>query len=330
MDPNNNNNQGFDPTGNPVVPPQEPTSQPNPPMVSNPAPVEPQNPTSSNVQPLPLSPFEPANPTTPLSDPSPLPTPPSTPQPPLPDQPAPQTVQTPQTSGFEPSPLGAILPTIPLVSSFEPSGSLSPTPGMDFPPSQPLSTSLPAQGLPPTGLPSVATPTWLPQPEEQSKLGLGVEPLPPAPTFSPSTEAENTPTDLSHLMGEPAPQTEEVGPNQPETLVVPPPSEANQVVTGGNGGFPKWVAIVGALVLLLLVTGASAYFILGIGKPASSSVPIEQPPLTNPPRTVVPTLQPTNQSTPSAGFGNLEGISPTPSQSGTSSAIDLLRQRQTR
>ncbi|MFH0937366.1 MAG: hypothetical protein V1808_03660 [Candidatus Daviesbacteria bacterium] len=167
----------------------------------------------------------------------------------------------------------------------------------------------------------------------------------PEPTAdAEGSSSEYSPTDLSHLMDNSNPsvpgQTPPVPSNpQPETLVVPSQtgSDANQVVTaGGSNGLPKWVMIVGGLVVLLIVTAVSAYFILGIGRTGTSttSVPAEQGPLTNPPKVIVPTAVPTTpmEATTSGGagsFGNLgggtSGVPSTPS-AGTS-AMDLIRSR---
>ncbi len=82
--------------------------------------------------------------------------------------------------------------------------------------------------------------------------------------------------------------------------------------------------------MLLIVAGASAYFILGFGKPAPAgstpAVTTEQPPIQAPPavRTQpIPTIA-TPPATGSAGFGTIPGTGTTQA----TSAADLLRQRQ--
>ena len=103
------------------------------------------------------------------------------------------------------------------------------------------------------------------------------------------------------------------------------------VATAGSG-FPGWVLIVGTVVLLAVI-GASAYFILGVGRSdqsAPESPPIEQP-ISAP--TVVPTIPVEISPVVTPGsFGNLNGAtpsgikSPSPSPTG-SSAFERLKQR---
>lgn len=165
----------------------------------------------------------------------------------------------------------------------------------------------------------------------------------PVDQTDPSSDA--APTDLSHLMDPPG-GAETAMPSvqaQPESLVVPPPADTSQVVTsGGAQGFPKWVFIAIGAVLLLGVAGASAYFILGIGKPAetSTSISAEEQQLVNPPKRLLPPEEAVPIVSSAQESGGLMGASPTavpnisPTGSGTSSgktgtsAIDLIRQRQ--
>lgn len=163
------------------------------------------------------------------------------------------------------------------------------------------------------------------------------------PSVTPST-TETVPTDLSNLVNTSEttsyiPQTDTVvntGATQPESLMVTPSvsGEAPQAVsaTGGTGGFPKIFIAIGGLILLAVIAG-SAYFILGIGKPSEQapvSVPAEQVSPTPTPETVSPTPI---TSTSSASFSNLPGTDITPTiistPSGSGSAYDLLRKRQT-
>lgn len=146
---------------------------------------------------------------------------------------------------------------------------------------------------------------------------------------SSNTPPEAMPTDLSNLMGNaPVSSTETAQP----TIVMPPPNpEVNQVVTGGSRGFPRIILILGAI-LVLVVIGASAYFILGVGNSANlpTSVPAEQQTLTTPPKQIVPSVVPLQTGTGSATLGNPSGatLSATPIPTTTSgSAIDLLRSR---
>lgn len=197
----------------------------------------------------------------------------------------------------------------------------------------------------PESAPNVSSsiPPWVTNNGPLSTPETGV-PLESGPSGTPEAPVpvEAAPTDLSHLVGSPnsAEVTTSPAPTvQPETLVVVPQSsqqDAQQVVTGsGAHGFPKLILLAGVLVVLL-VAGGSAYFILGVGKPevATTSTPAIQPPLTNPPRTLMPS--PSEPSSPSANFGDItggrtnvtEGLSPTngATTSGTS-ALEMLRQR---
>lgn len=168
-----------------------------------------------------------------------------------------------------------------------------------------------------------------------------------AGTFGSVPEA--VPTDLSHLVENPV--TLPAGgvaltSDNPVSPPAPAPdvtvsgqsvgTEAAQAVTSGtSGGFPKKMIVIGAAVLVVVIA-ASAYFILGVGQQPTeqTSLPAVQAPLTNPPKVTMPspTLLPPPPSTGSASFGNLDGATPPPSTgsaSGGTSALDLLRQRQT-
>lgn len=189
----------------------------------------------------------------------------------------------------------------------------SPTPTF-MPPAPPPAPEPPA--------PEQPAPSWLPPvPDSSSSYG----PV-PSPT-------ESAPTDLSHLAGNPAslnPTSGLPATGVPETLIVTPASIPQNVVTGGGtgGGFPKWMLAVG-IVVILAVAGASAYFILGIGKPAKKAATTVQAPPVTIPVTVPPVLTPP-PATVSAGFGNLSGATPPSSTSSgqSTSALELLRQRQ--
>lgn len=193
-------------------------------------------------------------------------------------------------------------------------------------------------------------PTWPPAPSVAAAGSFDMGASVPGESGS----GEAGPTDLSHLMGssvggeatppQPAPVATTLMSSPPagsEAPANPQPADANsgvsQAVTSApSGGFPKLILLALGMVLLVVVA-ASAYFILGVGSSGEeqqTSLPAEQAPLTNPPRTVLPppAVSPV-PSTPSASFGNLEGSVPPPStpsgQSG-SSALELLRQRQGR
>ena len=221
-----------------------------------------------------------------------------------------------------------------------------------------ISAGLPAADVAEPSVPQFP-PTWPPAPSTTGSFDMGGATSPEPQQFGTSTpgdggSGEAGPTDLSHLMGSSAggeitsPQPVPVAttlmspqPSGSEAPATSPPADANagasQVVTSSpSGGFPKWMLLVGAVVLLVAVA-ASAYFILGVGSSGQeqTSLPAEQAPLTNPPRAIVPSpaVQPPPPSTSSASFGNLQGSAPQPStssgQSGAS-ALELLRQRQGR
>ncbi len=168
----------------------------------------------------------------------------------------------------------------------------------------------------PTQAPAIdATPQPPAQPSQPSWMTAS------APTEQPPTptQTESAPTDLSQLIAgssvAPAePNTS--APATPETLVVSPsnsePPEVPTLPTEGHKGIPKWLIGVG-IALLLIVIGASAYFILGIGQPpkTTTSVPaVTQSSNTVKPPAPIPTQIP--QATPppatgSASFGQIGG-----------------------
>ncbi len=157
----------------------------------------------------------------------------------------------------------------------------------------------------------------------------------PTPTHSesPVSQPEAAPTDLSHLISNnPLLETAQTPVSQSsENLVVPsvtPTPEVPTIPTQSNHGIPKWLIGVG-IGLLIIVAGASAYFILGIGQPTkTNSVPAEvskQTVKTPPPiATPAPPANPV-AATGSANFGELQegGTSPQ-----ATSAADILKQRQ--
>ncbi|KKS13994.1 MAG: Minus agglutinin [Candidatus Daviesbacteria bacterium GW2011_GWB1_41_5] len=235
----------------------------------------------------------------------------------------------------------ALIPPEPVVSaepiSVQPEVPVVPAPGPVLPTTPAPLPEIPV--MPQAGFPSAENPvpTWPPQPpaaEPEGAIPPFGQPLsePPAPPFIPPlTMAEAGPTDLSHLVGNIPTASVQPEVTQPETLVTPSGNEANQVVGGGGNGFPKWLLFAGGFVLLLVVAGASAYFILGFGQQEIPPVQpgAEQTPPTVSTQVIPPTLppQPTvPASTSSGSFGGVSG-EPTASPSGTS-ALDLLRQRQ--
>ncbi len=199
--------------------------------------------------------------------------------------------------------------------------------------------------MPPTAPPEQVTPSL-------SSLDnpLGAPAQPPAidgsdsipQTTQPSWDsiAEPAPTDLSHLITNNT-QPEPASPD-PETVIIPSGSGSNPEVPSlpaeEHKGIPKWLLGVGGG-LLVLVIGASAYFILGIGQPAKTTTSL---PAVTTPKTAneeikpaqqpvaAPEEQPSEQpaASGSANFGELDGNNTQPTQASGSSIIDTLRQRQ--
>lgn len=157
----------------------------------------------------------------------------------------------------------------------------------------------------------------------------------------PNFPTESAPTDLSQLTGsndQPPPQDAYVPPvSSPENLVVSPTPATAESIKTSNGYSSKLpiFLVAGGVIVVLLVAAASAYFILGIGRPPTepepASVPAEQTPLTNPPKQIVGTPSPTPEPTPEAsasGAPTFGGLTSSPSPTTSNSAIDRLRQRQ--
>lgn len=240
-----------------------------------------------------------------------------------PATPAPTPVSTPSFNSWSTPSESGSTPTSQGVTSATPT---EPAPvsetqfGADS--SSPLASSFDLSSL------SASPPTLSPASEEPTTASSGIEPIEPAPTdLSQLTEnAGTTPSAYSEVYSPPV--------AAPETLVLPSsegggiPAEA--VTTHSSGGIPK-LAIIGAVLIILTVAAASAYFILGIGQQGaqSTSLPaVEQAPLTNPPTPAPKAVSaPTPEATGSSStFGDLAGT-PKPSSSPTS-ALELLKQRQ--
>ncbi|MDD5147066.1 MAG: hypothetical protein PHV63_00750 [Candidatus Daviesbacteria bacterium] len=142
---------------------------------------------------------------------------------------------------------------------------------------------------------------------------------------------EAAPTDLSHLITN-TPQQDLIQ-SAPETLVTSPTSpttnpEVSTLSVENRKGISKWLIGVGGG-LLILVIGASAYFILGIGQPSkgTTSLPATTTPQTTQVKPTLPIATTSAQPSPStatgsASFGQVGGA---PS---ATSAADLIRQRQ--
>lgn len=152
-------------------------------------------------------------------------------------------------------------------------------------------------------------------------------------TTPPVNQSEQAPTDLSHLISS-SESTTGASQIQPETMVVPQTTpEIPAIPTEHKGGIPKWIIGLG-VGLLIIVAGASAYFILGIGQsPKNTSLPAtEAPPENQTVATPAPITPPVSQQSPvpeatnsPANFGELQGSGATPQ---ATSAADLLKARQ--
>ncbi len=183
-----------------------------------------------------------------------------------------------------------------------------------------LQPDLPLTGPTPTFTPPAENPTG--GTSEPSPTASPANPTQPSWMTS-STEA--APTDLSHLIS--GNQQESTPMPAAESLVVPSAGvnpEVPNLPTETHKGIPKWLIGLG-FGLLIVVLGASAYFILGIGQPSkgTTSLPATTTPQTNQVKPPLPIATPSAQpATGSANFGQLGG-----GQQATSAA-DLIRQRQ--
>lgn len=253
-------------------------------------------------------------------------------------------------------------------SKLTPPDPTTPSPNPWAPPVQPVSsTPLPASPLPPntwptTTAPTESIPTFTPPPPSPiptNPVSIQTEePKPISPLDNPwGTQATNTtqpswttttadttqqntqpntpletaPTDLSHLIGNNH-SSEQSTVKAPESLVVPStpaPNPEIPTIPETHKGIPKWLLGLGGG-LLILVIGASAYFILGIGQPGreTTSLPAAtktaevKPPAPIPTPVAKPAEQPA--ATNSASFGQVAGNG---SQQQATSAADLLRKR---
>lgn len=195
----------------------------------------------------------------------------------------------------------------------------------------------PIQAPPIDGPDQNSQPTWT-SPPMSTTNDATVNPLPSSMDNTMPIN-DSIPTDLSHLIGNNSPITpNSTGTENPpaspaETLVVPPTSSAPETPTvpaQAHQGIPKWLIGVG-IGLLIMVAGASAYFILGVGQsPKTTSIPAEvtskQTVKTPPPIATPPQASPAAVATDSANFGQLQGSGTTSPQA--SSAAELLKQRQ--
>ena len=187
--------------------------------------------------------------------------------------------------------------------------------------------------------PPAPQPTWIPTPGSSNGINSNTpnpaqaEPAPvqPEPAL---IEPESAPTDLSHLISNNS-QTDvnQTSVQNPATLVVPSASpEVSATAPAENHkSIPKWLIGIG-VGLLVIVSGASAYFILGIGQaPKTQSVPAVQETTSATIKAATPIATPpaasSQTASESANFGQLGGNAPASPPPQASSAADLLRQR---
>lgn len=340
----------WPPPSEPIQPTTEPVSIP----LSNPTSVWPSDPIQPNPTPLPsdpgitppqseptipvtepISPFTPsAWPSAPISQDKDQPGSMSTPSPIststwTPVQTIPQSEPTPTFTPSPPTPLQSgpattqSEPIAPL-SGTEPTGSPGGTDGSE-PNLSPLDNPW---GSPPQTPPieppqSTVQPSWTNIPTNPTETQIASQPTPPPP-------AEAAPTDLSHLISNN--QSEPAASPAPETLVIPstvsPAPEISTLSTKAHKSIPKWLIGLGGG-LLIVVIGASAYFILGIGQSTkTTSLPATVAPKTTEVKpSAVPTPSALPTATGSANFGALDGGGVNPQ---ATSAADLIRQRQQR
>lgn len=269
--------------------------------------------------------------------------------------PQPDLNQTPPVSPVSVSGLTGDLGQYPLQPNSADIGSaqLQPTPaGFPTPSlSQPLqsqppnqSTFNPASIVPISPADSALTPPTLPQsdiPQPPASEQTPPDLQNPAQdqNFPQPSQFESAPTDLSHLITntsdipQPA-ETNQPSASVPENLVIQPsvnPDIPNIPGVENHKGIPKWLIGIG-IGLLLIVIGASAFFILGVGQPSkTTSLPATQTSKSTPKPSPTTTPQKTPQPSGTTGFGQFEGspaatLAPTPKPA--TSAAELLKQRQ--
>ena len=237
-------------------------------------------------------------------------------QTPPPTIPTPSPTPTAATPTFPQS--TAELPPTQQGTTTPPSGNLSPLDNPWGVPTQP----------PPIDSGIILPSTFPPTPTDLSTLTSTPQAVPQ------TIVSESAPTDLSHLIGNSQPEENSPQQSTLETLVVPPVNTNPDVPTTPqveHKGIPKWLIGVG-IGLFLLVAGASAYFILGVGQaPDTTSIPATEAPKTTQqvkPPAPLPTPVSQPAATGSASFDQLQGGSSGGQQA--TSAADLLRQRQGR
>lgn len=305
------NNFPPQPTPSPWSPPAEPVPTPQQPEQATPAPVSsawPAAPSDSASLPQ-QNPFAAASPSS-WQNPTQ-----TEPAPVMPEQPAPIPVSP---------PFGA--PTIPS-SPDQPTQYTDPNTlaASNLQTSSPLDNPYSAPSQAPSidgGLQSASmqsTPAWVP-PQNV-----------PQANPEPQETSEQAPTDLSHLIGSDA--NNQTMTAQSENIVLPQNSvpEVPTIPVENKSGFPKWIIGLG-VGLLIIVAGASAYFIMGIGQtPKNTSLPAQEAPANTQQSTPLPTATPASQegtpATGSANFGQLQGSTPQATSTAIPNSFDQLKAR---
>lgn len=356
------------------IPPTPPTVIPTfTPPVQEPAPIPPQNDLSTNpFLTTPPSQTPPSPPPAFATPPAQAPSwpPPTFPQPAQPIQPSQPANYDPQPPSFTPSPTSTYDNPAPQTPQENPPMDFANQPA-PYQPQNPPQSPLPDQNwanqalnAPPTDLSNLQAQPQTPPLQDQSYSMQGSQPstnfttsgntqfsnttpLPqPVQTPPPVEMPEPAPTDLSQLtttVTDQTPRTDIYNPvvSSPENLNIPTTSSPNNnpaQESKPDSKIPKIAIIIAGIVLLLLVTGASAYFILGIGQTQTTTPPAtqntNQPPLTNPPaplpkRTVAtPAPGTTTGETDNTDFGALGGSKPQSTSSAKpQSAAEILRQQ---
>ncbi len=224
-------------------------------------------------------------------------------------------------------------------------------PAPQIPPQPPLEPSVEPDLTPPQPANPQNTPLQQPTPTFTLPGSTSFSPQPPAEEQQNPADAdeivEPAPTDLSQL-------TENLNQNNTQNnaeIYTPPVNNTDTLIVSSQqpSTIPTTVApepkkalpiklIIGAVLILFLVTGASAYFILGIGQSPpqkNSDQPAKTTQISTPkPQQTEPPLDETSADDSaeesSSSFGAINGTESSDSESATggSSAIDILRERQ--
>lgn len=302
MDPNSTNNNSNPGNNNPFA---NPPSTPTLPDISQP--------------PLSSPPLDPLSPT------------PTAPQPENNSWPQPITPLPVQDTNLSANPWLSPIPIVPTPPPTTPTSDSTPTPAfspIDNPVNTPSQTPIDS---------SQQNWSFSPPSSGMDQTPLSVDPIAPPQQNMPVSPAIEAPTDLSHLIGNGSPAVSDTQPTSAETMILPQNNGGNPEVPNipavKTKGIPSWMIGLG-VALFLLVAGASAYFILGVGKtPENISLPAQISDTENaikPPAPVPtpPQAQPSPQeATGSSSFGQLQGSTPNQT-SQASSAAEILKSRQ--